>query len=548
MLRQRLALGGPPQARLALVLPAVIALTVATYLLALALNAREIVDSLYAHADASAALVIAELMPHAPSNREVVLGDYSWIEGLWILRATAWLPSHYAVWQALPFLSWIGMVALAAGSVRLVASRSSALLTAAVLTCVGYGAREVVWTLNFHGLVMLHTALLAFWLTWLAARPAWLERRRSILIAVVLGLLTAAGVQDQMLLPVGVLPLLVAGGLWSWRSSNLRPLLLTGITVVLAVLGGALLHHFATKAGIIRDERAFVFTPGGQLLDHVGIMVGALGELVSGKSLGNEVDLISVLALFGMALAVVVTVVVAWQGYRAARLLADPIARGGAAVVAPADLVLAFWATVIVATFGSWMLSGFVADVTDVRYLGTLWVGTAVGLGLLAQRPGARVWAQGAVAGMCLFATIGVLHEIQPTSHSHFPLPRAAAAVRSFALAHGAKIGYGGNWDAFPLTWHARFAVTLTPLQSCGDPTDAALNCPPPQHRISSWYHERPGSPRSFVVVDASQPENPTVDPRFGKPLAATTYGTMTVLVYDHDIARNVRPPGVRPR
>jgi hypothetical protein len=203
---------------------------------------------------------------------------------------------------------------------------------------------------------------------------------------------------------------------------------------------------------------------------------------------------------------------------------------------------------VIVATFGSWMLSGFVADVTDVRYLGTLWVGTAVGLGLLAQRPGARVWAQGAVAGMCLFATIGVLHQLQPTSHSHFPLPRAAAAVRSFALANGAKIGYAGNWDAFPLTWHARFAVTLTPLQSCGDPADGALNCPPPQHRISSWYHERPASPRSFVVVDASQPQNPTVDPRFGKPLASTTYGPMTVLIYDHDVARNVRPPGVRPR
>lgn len=548
MLRQRLSVGGPPQARLALVLPAVIALTVATYLVAFLLNAREIIDSLYAHADASAALVIAELLPDAPSNREVVLGDYSWIEALWILRGTAWLPHHFAVWQALPFLAWIAMIALAAGSVRLVASRTPALLTAAVLTCVGYGAREVVWTMNFHGLVMLHTALLAFWLSWLATRPAWLARRRSLVIAVALGLVTAAGVQDQMLLAVGVLPLLVAGALWSRRTANPRPLALTAITVVVAVVGGAVLHHLALKAGIIRDERAFVFTPGGQLLDHVGIMVGALGELVSGKSLGNEVDLISLLALFGLALAGVVTVIVGWQGYRTARVLADPAGPDDAQAVPASDIVLAFWATVILATFGSWMLSGFVADVTDVRYLGTLWVGVAVGLGLLAQRPEARVWAQAAVAGMCLFATIGVLHQIQPTSHSHFPLPRAAAAVRSFALAHGAKIGYAGNWDAFPLTWHARFAVTLTPLQNCGDPADGALNCPPPQHRISSWYHERPGSPRSFVVVDASQPENPTVDPRFGKPLAGTTYGPMTVLVYDHDIARNVRPPGVRPR
>jgi hypothetical protein len=548
MLRQRLPLVRLSSAAPSLVLPAAIALTVAVYLIALLVNARDVVDSLYAHADASAALVMAELMPQAPANREVVLGDYSWIEALWILRGTAWLPSHYAVWQALPFLMWIAMVALAAGSVRLVASRSSALLTAAVLLCVGYGAREVVWTLNFHGLVMVHTALLAFWLTWLASRPAWLERRASVVIAVVLGLVTAAGVQDQMLLAVGLLPLLVTGAIWSRRIGALRPVLLMGLTVVIAVLGGALLHHLATKAGIIRDERAFVLTPGGQLLDHVGIMIGALGELVSGKSLGNVVDTFSVIALLGLALATLVTGMVAWRAYRAGRGLLDPAGRGPVAAPLPSALVLVFWGLVILATFASWQLSGFVADVTDVRYLGTMWIGLAVGLGLLAGTPGARVWVQAAVAGLCLAATIGVLHQIQPTSHSNFPLPRAAAAVRSFAVGHGAKIGYAGNWDAFPLTWHNRFAVTLTPLENCGDPADGAINCPPPQHRISSWYHERPGSPRSFLVVDSSQPGNPSVDPRFGKPLAVTTYGTMTILVFGHDIARDVRPPGTRPR
>jgi uncharacterized membrane protein SirB2 len=544
MLRQRLSVGGLPQARLALVLPTVIALTVVAYLVALLLNARGVLDSVYAHADASAPLVMAELLPDAPSNLEVVLGDYSWIEALWILRGTAWLPSHYAVWQLLPFLSWFGIVALAAGSVRLVASRTSALLTAAVLICVGYGARLVVWTLNFHGLVMLHTALLAFWLTWLATRPQWLRRRRSWVVAIALGLVTAAGVQDQMLLAVGVLPFLVTGALWSWRVADWRPVALIGVTVVIAVGGGAFLHHLATEAGIIRDEREFVFTPGGQLLDHVGIMIGALGELVSGKSLGNLVSAVSVVALLGMLLAVLVTVVIAWQGYRTARTLAER----DTPALAPADLVLVFWATVILATFGSWMLSGFVADVTDVRYLGSLWIGLAVGLGLLAQRRGAMVWAQAAVAGMCLYATIGVLHQIKPTSHSNFPLPRAAAAVRSFALAHGAKIGYAGNWDAFPLTWHTRFAVTLTPLQSCYDPADPTINCPPPQHRISSWYHERPHSPRSFLVLDTSQPQNPVLDPRYGKPLAGTTYGTMQVYVFKYDIARDVRPPGTRPR
>jgi hypothetical protein len=549
MLRQRLTEGRLPLGRRDLALPAAIAVIVAVYLIALLLNARDVLDSIYAHADASAPLVIAQLLPDAPSNREVVLGDYSWIEALWILRGTSGLPSHYAVWQLLPFVSWAGLVALAAGSVRLVASRSAALLTAAVLLCVGYGARLIVWTLNFHGLVMLHTALLAFWLTWLAARPAWLERRRSWAIAVLLGLVTAAGAQDQMLLAVGVLPFLVTGALWSWRVGRRRPLALIGVTVVVAVVGSAILHQLANDAGIIRDDRRFVFTPGGQLLDHVGILVGALGELASGKSLGNTVDVISVIALLGMGLATLVACVVGWRGYRTARLLADPATRGPAvAPPAPADVVLVFWATAIAATVVSWMLSGFVADVTDVRYHGTQWLGMAVGLGVLAQRPGARLWVQGAVAGLCLFATIGVLHQIQPTSNSHFPLPRAAAAVRSFALAHGAKIGYAGNWDAFPLTWHSRFAVTLTPVQSCGDASDPARDCPPPQHRISSWYHERPGSPRSFLVVDATQPQNPTVDPRFGTPIAATTYGTMQVLVYNHDLARDVRPPGTKPR
>ena len=548
MLRQRPFPAGLSQARLALVLPATIALIVAVYVIAFLLNVRDILDSVYAHADASAPFVMAELLPDAPSNREVVLGDYSWIEALWILRGTAWLPGHHTVWELLPLISWAALVALAAGSVRLITSRSSALLTVAVLICVGYGARMVVWTLNFHGLVMLHTALLAFWLTWLATRPDWLARRRSWAIAIALGLLTAAGVQDQMLLAVGIVPFLVTGALWTWRTADWRPVVLVGVTAVITVAGGALLHHMANKAGIIRDERPFVFTPGGQVVDHIGLFAGALGELVSGKSLGSLVTIAPVVAVLGMALAVLVTWVVGLLGYRTARRLFVEGGPRAAGAALPADIVLVFWATAILATFGSWLLSGFVADVTDVRYLGTLWVGVAISLGILAERQGARVWAQIAVAGMCLFATLGVLRQIQPTVHSNFPLPPAAKAVGDFALRHGAKIGYAGNWDAFPLTWHNRFAVTLTPLQSCNDPAVPTINCPPPQHRISSWYHERPSSPRSFLVLDTTQPQNPVVDPHFGKPLATTTLGSMQVFVFDHDIARDVRPPGTKPR
>jgi hypothetical protein len=525
-------------------LPTAIAATVGVYLLALAIHAREVIDSMYANADAAAAFVIAELMPHAAAGREVVLGDYNWVEAIWLLRGTAWLPSHFAVWQLLPFAVWGLTVVLVAGAVRLVSTWRAALLAGALVLCVGADAREVFWTLNFHGLVVWHMALLAFGLACLAARPAWLTRPAAIVAAVVLGAVTAVGLQDQMLLVVGVAPLLIAGGAWTWRTGSTRPLLLTGIVAVVAVGLGVVLHQLTTDAGIIRDDRVFVFTPAVQLTNHLGLLPGALGEFVAGDSLGAPVDTFSVIALAGLVLAVTVVVLVAWRGWTLVRTIArEP--RGAAAAV-PAHVLLIFCAAVVAATCAAWMLNGFLVDTAGSRYLGGLWIAAAAGLALLADTALDRRRFDGVVAAVCLIATIGVLHGIEPTKVSNFPTPRAAAAVRSFAVQHGARIGYAGMWDAFPLTWHSRFAVTLTPIQNCGDPTDGNRNCPPPEHRISSWYHAQPGNPRSFLVVDSSQPLQPSVDPRFGKALAVTTYGPLTILVYDHDIARDVRPPGTR--
>jgi hypothetical protein len=115
--------------------------------------------------------------------------------------------------------------------------------------------------------------------------------------------------------------------------------------------------------------------------------------------------------------------------------------------------------------------------------------------------------------------------------------------VRHFAEANGATTGFAGNWDAFPLTWHSRFALRLTPLVNCADPTDPERDCAPVQHRISSWY--APGSARrSVLVIDGGQPGNPAVDHRFGKPVAFTNYKNYAIYVFDHDISRDVRTVG----
>jgi hypothetical protein len=117
-----------------------------------------------------------------------------------------------------------------------------------------------------------------------------------------------------------------------------------------------------------------------------------------------------------------------------------------------------------------------------------------------------------------------------------------AAAVQRFVTSHGATVGYAGYEDAEVLTWqtHARLQV-FPVLAGFECPLEI---CPYYVMNVSTWYLPRPGV-RSFVVTHPTLTEaHLHALPRFaGRPIAQARFGSASVFVYDHDVARDLGAP-----
>jgi hypothetical protein len=87
------------------------------FLVALALREGEVIDGIYRNADYASTPVIAELFGERGSG-DVTLGNYPWLESLYVLRLTSWLPHHIGVWEALPFLGYAAAILAFAWTLR----------------------------------------------------------------------------------------------------------------------------------------------------------------------------------------------------------------------------------------------------------------------------------------------------------------------------------------------------------------------------------------------------------------------------------------------
>src|SRR3954452_13976238 len=105
---------------------------VGVFLVWSAIRIRDITSPMYANSDIASAPVLAQLLPDKGSGH-VVLGFYPWLESLFALDLTRWVPSHVSFWKAAPFLVYGLTVALAGWTVaRTVSSRTGFLVALAM--------------------------------------------------------------------------------------------------------------------------------------------------------------------------------------------------------------------------------------------------------------------------------------------------------------------------------------------------------------------------------------------------------------------------------
>lgn len=518
-------------------------------------------ESLGSHADFASAPVMAELLGSAAPDSLTTLGDYHWFEALWILRGTGWLPAHHFVWQLIPFGIWLLTALLAyAGTCRL-GSRWAAATAAALVICGGVAARLAMWSLNTHGPAAFHVALVGFALAVAASAPRWQRGPRAYAAAVLVGVITALGATDPLVLPLAIAPLLAAtGAVWIWRREP-QLFRLAAIVAVVTVVGAAVLNRLARRASIGWTQREVKFIDADKIVDQIQLIPGSIARLFGANAYGAPVSLDNAIPMAGGLIGLLALVVALTTGVRVVKRMlmperyglegapgepsaGTPAAGDPGAEAEPLDAseappsatlwvaFVTFWVGVIAMNLTAYVFTASAFELQGARYLVSTWVALCVLIPVLAVRLDLRWIGAVAATALCFTGVYAQLDDIAPTHEGVTPSVQTASDVRTFAAAYGATSGFGSFWTAVPITWHTRFALKVYPVAPCG-----ATNCRFHQHQISSWYAKDPARRRSLFVTDTAMPALPVIDPQYGKPIATAHFGTVTAYVFEGDIA-----------
>jgi hypothetical protein len=524
------------------VVPAVVALLV------LLAQARSLTHALYLNADTASAAVISSLMGGAPAHSVVTLGNYPWYEPMWLMLASRPLPAHRAMWLGGPFVltaaaflivSWAGWRTFGAWV---------AAMTLALLVCTSHGMREVLFTPNWHGALVLHSAVLGATLVFVKRHWERMSTGRRLSLGVGVALVTAAGETDRLLIATGVIPFVLAAlfGWWQTRAVAQRQIALfaTG-TAIAGIAAGELAGGAMRSAGVVPSP--LHLTLGVTNVAHnLDLLVKGLAYLGGGYVLRGDGDSA---ALASGALVLTATIVVlAWLCVKSAghrhgsaghphesaghphESAGHPHESAGHdSGEAAREAHTTFWGLAITATCAAFLFSSAPTDVLSARYLGVAFVGI---LALLPVAARSRSWTRGLLAGgASLYAVLAVGHVLSDGVGGYGTGPSQALAgeVERYVAASGATHGYAEYQDAAVLTWETRLHIRVYPVMSCGEGL-----CPFYLHTISSWYTPAQTG-RSFLVTDSSPALIPLRSPpsNLGPPASKASFGPLTVYIYN---------------
>jgi hypothetical protein len=502
----------------------------------LLVHGRALLRSLYMNPDVASAPAIGQLIEHAPADRIVTLGNYTWYEPFWFMEATKGLPHHAQVWQLAPVAAAALTVALVLWGLWRSAGPGAALIAAPALAVAGVGMRQVLFTLNTHGATVLHAAILGAALVVVTRARSRLRDVRLWLFGALIAVVTAVGESDRLLLASGIAPFALAPLLCWWRGrepERARIAWFAGGTALAAVAGGEALAAVMRHRHVVQDPAYHLaFVNFDHLVSNAQILFGAWTNLAGGNFFGRTItlDALVTFAIGALALAGAV-----FAGRWAWPLLRRPLAL----VPAERELTVVFWALVVLVTLAAFLLSSNPADANSGRYLGAAFVGVVVLLAALV--PAGPVARPALVVAVSAFALLIAGRQLVDGAENFGSGPTRAQAdqiVRALR-ANGVKYGYAGYQVAPVLTWQSRGAIEAYPVLEVGC---APGLCRFPLHTISSWYGRR-GKTHTFLIVQPPSSfttvaaENDSTGPPYGY----AQVGPYGLYFYDHDIGVQMR-------
>jgi hypothetical protein len=506
--------------------------TVGLFLLVLLARLRAVLGTTYANADNASGLVLAELLGHK-GDGYAMLGDYRWLEPLYAMHLTRWLPSHRVAWELAPYAVWALTIGGVWWTARRAAGARAAGLVALCLAAPSPIVLGFVGVANAHLPSAAHTVLLsafAVTLPGLHARSRPLRAAWALALAVTL----TPGVSDQVLLVGGVLGFLVAVAAgWRLRLVTRGSALLATGACAAGVAAGELLTAWAVHDDIRTTGKTFATATADQLTPHVRLLLEGVALLAHGRLGGPLKPIDVVLELVGVA----AMLGVAWLAV-VARKPALALVRDAPAGETPERRLLAvFWLAAIAGVAAAFVLTTAPSDIYTTRYVVLAWPGLLV-LAVLLAPPRRALPALALLATLCaVLGVVDLARGTYTTTTSPFPQGREVGALEKLVAAEGLDHGYAAYWDAATITAQTDFKARVYPLGSCDGTLDHL--CPSQAHHLQSWYVPRPGRVRTFYLTDdvAIPPVIGAPPTRLGPPARTVVLGRLHVFIYNYDIA-----------
>lgn len=353
-------------------------------------------------------------------------------------------------WQLIPFALWLATAALAGAAVWRASSAWAGAVTASLIVCGGVAMRGTLWSLTTHGPVAAHVALLGAALVGALMYPQWQRGVRGYGAAVAIGLITAVGATDPLLVPLGIVPLLLAAFALAIRRHEATLLRLAVLVSALGVVGAEVLPGWAEAAGITRAEPPAAFLAGDRVVDQFGLLPASVARLVSTNPFGAELDTTTVIAMLGALIGLGAALAVSVTGVRLVKRTLWPQRFGrsaagtvrGGRIESAVAASLVFWLAVLAASVLAFIVSSTAPGVDSARALVPGWVAVAVLIPLLAERLELRWLGATTATALCFAATYALVD--QPRSSFEAAVPsRPGREAASFTSRPGS--GYQGS-------------------------------------------------------------------------------------------------------
>jgi hypothetical protein len=511
------------------------AIFVGVFLVWSAIRIRDITALMYANSDIASAPVLAELISDKGSGH-LVLGYYPWLESLFALDLTRWVPAHISFWKSAPFFVYGAAVLLTGWTVwRTVSPRAGFLVALAMAA----PAPLVIFLLGSPDQrlpALTHAVLLAAFLISTPSLSRWGWPARAVWAAG-LAITLAPGAASDLLIVLGAaLPFLVAVAAgWRLRLLERDSAAVAAGACLVGVVSGFGLERLAEHFEIVYASPDWGIASVGTALSNGWLLLKEIALFGHGwfDTAPPPVDLFDVVRIAAAVAVIAATVFLVLALLRAARPFLTDAGRP-----ARVRLLAIYWAASILLVSGPFVFTSVPAGLSSVRYVFTLWPALLTLAAVVFTRR-AHVWLAILAAVSALIGWAELDRGLYTPAVVLQPTPAEVTELEKVAALNRLDHGYASYWDAAPIMLESDFKLRAYPLEPCG----RIGYCPFHLHDIESWYRPKPGARTFYVVGDQSL--IPPLGPppaSWGTPAKTLHVGHLTVYLFDYDIASRLEP------